>query len=92
MEIFASAEFVPTEDITTYELARVLKFTLACSHGLGIAEPIRFPDVSSYNRLILEYNDIIKHFKIVVYGNSQKYTTDCGVVWDESGKRVDKNE
>lgn len=90
MEIFATAEFLPKEDITTYELARVLKFTLNCSHGYGIAEPIKFHSVYGYNEFILKYNDVMKHFKIVVYGNSQKYTTDCGVVWDESGKRVDK--
>jgi hypothetical protein len=69
MEIFATAEFVPTEDITSYELSRVLKFTLACTHRIGVAEPIKFDSISSYNEFVSKYNDILKHFNIKVYGN-----------------------
>ena len=72
-QLFAELIFEPQEDITAYELARIINcgVTPNINYIFGREQNIRlsFYTVDKYNDFIEKHNDLLKHFNIKVYGN-----------------------
>ena len=71
--MFAKITYNPKEDITIYELSLVVKLMMSCSFESKITTnpTISIYDIDMYNLFVQEYNAILRHFDIDVYGNTK---------------------
>jgi hypothetical protein len=71
LKMFAEVTFSPQENITAYELARIVKMFTQCSVSLGKLSPIKIYTLEDYNEFITKFNDVLDHLDVVVYGNAK---------------------
>lgn len=73
LKMFAKTTFEPQKDITIYELAQIVKLIMSCiSTGRNPRSEIKLYSIDNYHTFIKEYDDVVRHFDVQVFGNSKK--------------------